>query len=156
MTPVTQPAPITQASPVTATPVTTPANADNSQALTFVARDLVSALAFISGVSPNQISITAPTVNSKFDWLVQAAMLRNGYTLGNRYGRSRSKQLTTSYLQKDRPDGLLELTGILSIDSILVRRSYLLDGNSIQPGTSYMIRGVDPQLVETTALVDSL
>lgn len=142
---------------VSTTPVAgTTTNGDNSQALTFVARDLVAGLAFISGVSPNQISIKAPSVNSKFDWLVQAAMIRNGYSLGNRYGRSQSKQLTTSYLQKGRPDGSLELTAIISIDSILVRRSYILVDGSIQPGTSYLIRGVDRQLIEATALVDIL
>lgn len=122
----------------------TVATVANRQILEFVAQNLVAALPFISGISPTQISITAPRVNSKFDWQVQAAMLRSGYSLGQRFGQSPSKQLVTSFQQTQRSDGSLEVTAIISINSILVRRSYIVQGKSIQPGTSYLISGVDP------------
>ncbi len=131
-------------------------NVEDDQALEFVAQDLVAALSFISGVSPTEISIRTPPANTKFNRLVQDAMLKNGYRLDQRFGQSNSMELVTSYRQKEMPSGYFELTAIMSINSILVRRSYIIQGEDIVPGSSYYIRGVDPQLVQVTALVNVL
>ena len=131
-------------------------NVEDNQALEFVAQDLVAALSFISGVSPTEISIRTPPANTKFNRLVQDAMLKNGYSFDQRFGQSKSMELVTSYRQKEMPSGYFELTAVMSINSILVRRSYIIQGEDIVPGSSYYIRGVDPQLVQVTALVNVL
>ena len=83
-------------------------------------------------------------------------MLKNGYSFDQRFGQSKSMELVTSYRQKEMPSGYFELTAVMSINSILVRRSYIIQGEDIEPGSSYYIRGVDPQLVQVTALVNVL
>lgn len=153
--PVYAPATASVPTPPSETGMTT--NPENemsiSQALAFVASDLVAGLSFISGVSPNLVSLKIPAEDTEFDELVKTAMMNKGYSIDNRFDRSGSEQLATSFLKRDRGDSSYVITGIISINSVLVKRSYLVKGTVVEAQTSYLIRGISPQLVSNSEQV---
>jgi hypothetical protein len=112
-----------------------------------VADDLVSGLSFISGMTPNVTSLRTPLRNTEFDALVKTSMLEQGYTFDEQLGRTGSEQLSTSFLQIDRDASSSELIGIISINSVFVKRTYLVTDSGIEPKTAYVIKGINPQRV---------
>ncbi len=135
------------ASPVVAAPAEI---AETTPPLEAMATDLVSGLSYISGMTPNLTSIKTPARNSEFDELVKASMVEKGYTFDDRYDRAGSERLSTSFLQVDRGPNTSELIGIISINSIFVKRTYLITDSGIEPKTAYMIKGISPQLVQAS------
>ena len=120
----------------------------NNAPLEIIANDLVSALSYISGMDPKLATIRTPAAGSDFDELVKVSMQNNGYTFDDRFDRASGEQLNTAYLKTDRSVDTSELTGIISINSVFVKRTYILSNGTITPKTSYVIRGINPQLVQ--------
>lgn len=131
-------------------------HASNIDALTYVANDLVDGLSYISRIAPNLTSINAPTANTEFDGLVTSALRSKGYSIDDRSYRGSNEQLTTAYLQKRNRNDVFELTGIISIDDVLLKRVYAVQGNAIEPVTTYMVRGVTAETVATNGNIQSL
>lgn len=119
----------------------------DSRVLAYVASDLVAGLSYISGISPNLISLRTPSDETDFDNFVTTAVLNNGYSVDGRFDRQSSAQLATSFFISKQNGNSYELTAIISVDSILVKRTYAVRGNAVNPQTSYLIRGVNPLLV---------
>jgi hypothetical protein len=130
--------------------------ADNTLALSFIAEDLVAGLMYISQLSPNLISLKTRSADSEFDELIKSAMINNGYSVDNRLDRSGSEHLAASILQRELGDGSTEVTGIMSINSVLLKRAYLVRGIEVEPRTTYSIRGINPQLVQPSDQVQVL
>lgn len=122
---------------------------DNPE-LKIIADDLVAALGFIKGMSPNLITVKAPADNSRFDELVKNAFANKGYAINNTRALNAGKQLTTSFMVKDRSSNRREITGVIAINGILIKRTYSVNDKSIEASTSYMIKGVQTQLIKNT------
>ncbi len=131
----------------------TAAPSETNAALRFVANDLVSALSFVSGISPELVSIKSANTNTIFDNMVTTALISRGYRVDQRYDGISNQQLATSFLQRSRTTDTYDITGIISINSVLLKRTYTVNGNSITPNASYSIRGVNPQLVRASDLI---
>ena len=123
--------------------------------LVFIANDLVQALSFIGGMEPNRTTISSPASASEFDTMVKNSMLQQGYQFSDRRVRG-SQQLTTSFLEVDKNSQLSELTAIMALNSVLIRRTYLITNDIVEPSTSYIIRGIDPELVDINDQIRTL
>ena len=145
---ISTPASASQLRDGTVTLASTDGQTQVSQPLEIIAKDLVSALSYISGMDPRLATIRTPAAGSDFDELVKTSMQENGYTFDDRFDRASSEQLNTAYLITDRGNNISELTGIISINSVFVKRTYSVSNGTIEPKTSYMIRGISPQLVQ--------
>ena len=129
---------------------------DSQLPLEFVAKDLVKALSFISGMSPELTSIVTASSGSEFNNLVKESMLQQGYRFDNKRLQSGSRQLTTSYLEINRELQPSELTAIMAINSVLIKRTYEIQNDSIEPKSAYFIRGINPELVDSNEQVRML
>lgn len=130
--------------------------ANNTQVLTFVANDLVEGLSFIPQIAPNLTSIQTPVKNTDFDNLVTDSLRNKGYSIDDRFDRNGSEQLATSYLQKLRENNTFELTGIISVNNVLLKRVYAIQADRIEPITTYLVRGVNPEFVVANNIIDFL
>lgn len=124
--------------------------------LDLIANDLVNALSFITGMGPEETSIYAPTSGSVFDNLVITSMQQQGYSFDGRRSRTSSRQLTTSFLETNRETQPSEITAIMAINRVLIRRTYLVQTDSVEPKGSYTIRGIKPGLVDSNEQVRTL
>lgn len=128
----------------------------SNRALEIIANDLVAALSFISGMSPRLITVKAPADTTQFDELVKDAFASKGYAINNTRALNAGKQLTTSFVMVDTSNGTKEVTGIISIDNVLVKRTYSVTARSIEASTSYLIKGADPQMVKNSDQVQTI
>lgn len=134
-------------------PTLPPSNATLSKALAFVADDLVAGLSFIPGLSPQRVTLASARTDSEFDALVKKSMIRRGFSINQRVSRASNGQLATSYLKEYRNSGGFDITGIISIDSVLIKRTYFIEDSTVTANTSYSVRGINPQLVTASDLV---
>ena len=132
---------------------TTVANQPATDPLEAVADDLVSGLSFISGMTPNVTALRTPLRTTEFDAFVKTSMLEQGYTFDEQFGRTGSEQLSTSFLKIDHDANSSELIGIISINNLLVKRTYFVTDSGIEPKTGYVIKGINPQRVKESNLV---
>ncbi|MBX2886415.1 MAG: hypothetical protein KTR32_41055 [Granulosicoccus sp.] len=123
-------------------------------ALKIIANDLVSAVSFITGMSPNLITVKAPANHSQFDEFVKDAFAKKGYAINNTQALNAGKPLTTSFLINEDSANGREIIGIISINGVLVKRTYSLNNKSIYANTSYLIKGIDPRLVRGTDQIE--
>ena len=140
----------------TATPTPTPtptptervADSESELPLEFIAKDLVQALSFISGVNPSVTSIRTAPSGSLFDDLVKKSMQQLGYRFDDPLGGPGSQQLTTSYLERNKELQTSELIAIMALDGVMIRRTYIIKGDSAEPRTAYIIRDVESEAVD--------
>ena len=139
----------------TATPTPTPtptpkrvADSETELPLEFIAKDLVQALSFISGVNPSVTSIRTAPSGSLFDDLVKKSMQQLGYRFDDPLGGPGSQQLTTSYLERNKELQTSELIAIMALDGVMIRRTYIIKGDSAEPRTAYIIRDVESEAVD--------
>jgi len=96
---------------------------DNDIPLDDIANDLVKALSFIPSMQPSLVSIRTSTPGSEFDNIVKNSMQLNGYSFDRGVNRSSRKHLTTSFVAKMVDNSSTELTAIVAINSILIKRT---------------------------------
>ncbi len=124
--------------------------------LVFIANDLVKALSFISGMDPELTSTVRTSSGSAFNKLVKESMQQQGYRFADTPYETGSQQLTTSYLETNRELQPRELTAIMAINTVLIKRTYEIQNDSVEPSSLYMIRGINPELVESNEQVRML
>ncbi len=124
--------------------------------LDLIANDLVKALSLVPQINPRFTSVHAPTSASEFDKLIKDSMLQQGYSFeGRRFG-SNNQQLSTSFMETETEFEHSELTAIMALNSVLIKRTYLIQKNTVEPKGSYSIRGANQALAASTGQIRSL
>lgn len=123
---------------------------DNSTdpGLEFIANDLVKALTFIAGMEPEFMAIATSASASLFDKHVKNSMVEQGYRFSDRAFQSGVQLLTTSYTKSKTERQPENLTAIMAINGVLIKRTYLIRNNSVEPDSAYIIRGVSSEFID--------
>ena len=131
-------------------------DSSNNLPLELVANDLAKGLSFIPSMDPSLVSIRISTPGSEFDNVVKNSMERIGYNFAFGHKPDERQHLTTAFLETKQEQQGRSLLAIMAINGTLIKRTYQIQDNTIQPLTSYIFHGISPVSVVSNDLVEVL
>ena len=133
-----------------------PPDSSMSLPLQLVADDLAKGLSFIPSMDPSLVSIRISTPGSEFDNKVKSSMESVGYNFAFGHKSDERQHLTTAFVATKEDQQLRSLLAIMAINGTLIKRTYQIQDNTIEPLTSYIFHGISPVRVVSNDLVEVL
>jgi len=116
-----------------------------SRPLDLIAADMVNALTQIPQIGASGAVIGIEKTRSGFDSAVANQLALRGYLTGQPQQTGVANRILTSAITDD--SNINEVTLILAIDEIALKRTYEINGNFVRPTSGLFVRGYSPDQI---------